>query len=213
MLTLKGHQAVQAVLQAGDACMSRLRPMPVDRMEELAQLLWKLVDASLEAAEPPGRWCLAHSRKIDRGNEADGAPVTVRIDQYLSDLTAYRDDCHLAAWAMLGIDGPELEVLTCIWRTRESAPLTFAELFDALKRRGWEKDDYRQRLVDLARRGWVEQVAESYTATTAGWTVRQEVEQKTDEYFYRPWACLAPGELETLRDLLAAMGDVLMIKG
>ena len=42
----------------------------------------------------------------------------------------------------------------------------------------------------MARRGWVEQAAETYAVTLTGWAIRQNVEQKTDEYFYRPWACL-----------------------
>ena len=68
MLTIKGHQAVQAMLEAGDECMAQLLPMPLDRMEVLADLLQRLVDASLAAPEPSGRWCLAYSRKIDRGS-------------------------------------------------------------------------------------------------------------------------------------------------
>ncbi len=210
MLTLKGHNAVRAVLQAGDACMEQLRPMQVERMEMLAGLLRQLVDSSLAAPEPPGRWGLAHSRMIDRGS---GAPIVVRIDQYLSDISAYRDDCHLAAWAPLGIDGPEMEALTYIWRTKEAEPLTFDELYDALRRRGWGKDDYLQRLADLVQRSWVEQSAQAYKITLAGWTIRQAVEQKTDEYFYRPWACLTAEEMESLKDLLAAMGDTNMTKG
>jgi hypothetical protein len=53
MLTLKGRQAVQSVLQAGDFCMAQLTPMPLDRMESpadletLKDLLASLGDATL----------------------------------------------------------------------------------------------------------------------------------------------------------------------
>jgi hypothetical protein len=204
LLTVKGHQAVQVVLQAGYACMAQLTPMSIERMEELAGLLVRLVAACLATPEPPGTWCLAHSRKIDPG---DGASAAARIDQYLSDLAAYRDDCHLAAWAPLGIDGPELEALTYLWRASDIAPLTLEELFEKLVRRGWEKEDYRSRLSDLIRRGWVEQAAEAYVVTRAGAEVRQEVEDRTDAYFYQPWDCLTPAKLDKLRSLLAAIGE------
>jgi hypothetical protein len=204
VLTPKGRQAAQAVLQAAYGGMARLAPLEIEGLEELARLLLRLVEASLKTPEPPGRWCLAHSLKIDPGS---GLPVVARIDQYLSDLSAYRDDCHLAAWAPLGIDGPALEALTYLWRA--NVPLSLDELFETLKRRGWNKTDYHERLGELNRRGWVEQTADAFTVTLHGWKVRQEVEGKTDLYFYRPWMCLNPAELRELKDLLAAMAGTL----
>lgn len=200
LLTLKGHTAVHAVVQAAYDCMSGLVPLPPEKLERLADRLRRLVATCSAAADPPGTWCIAHSRKNDPGAMA---PVVVRIDQSLSDLAAFRDDAHLASWRDLGVDGPAWEALSLLWE--QKGPLSLDELFDRLKRRGWEKEDYRLRLDELTDRGWVEQKGEAYAITSSGDGVRRKAEAQTDRFFYGPWSCLEGSELEELKSLLEAL--------
>ena len=88
LLTDKGHAAAHAIVQAAYDCMAKLAPLEPDRLECLAGLLRRLSLACAAAPEPPGTWDIAHSRKTDPGLDA---AVVIRIDQYLTDLAAYRE--------------------------------------------------------------------------------------------------------------------------
>jgi hypothetical protein len=199
-LTELGKRAAECVIRAAYTKMAMLQPMPSDELERLAGFLRRLVMSCLEAPEPPGKWCIAHSRKTDPG---DNAPVLVRVDQYLSDLAAYRDDAHLAAWQPYCIDGHAWEAFTYLWRGQAT---TLNEIFQKLERRGYSRDEYSQALEDLIRRGWVEG-KEVYQITTLGKEIRQTAEETTDRYFYAPWSCLTEAEMEDLRDLLIRLRD------
>lgn len=201
-LTALGKQAAERVIGAAYAKMAELQPLPLAELERLAGLLWRVVMACLAAPEPPGKWCLAHSRRVDPGEHA---PAVVRIDQYLSDLAAYRDDAHLAAWQPHCIDGHAWEAFTYLWRGEAT---TLDELHHKLERRGYTREEYQQALEDLIRRGWVEG-AEAYRVTTLGREVRQAAEETTDRYFYAPWSCLSETEQEDLRALLIRLHDSL----
>jgi hypothetical protein len=76
--------------------------LPESDLKRLASLLGRLVEANLTTPESPGKWCLRIARNFDPGVEA---PVMARLDQYLSDLSAYRDDAHLASWRSYGVSG------------------------------------------------------------------------------------------------------------
>jgi hypothetical protein len=197
LLTDKGRLATQMVVQAAYDWMADLAPMAQEKLERLASLLGRLVEACAAAPDPPGTWCIAHSLKVDPGT---GAHVIVQIDQYLSDLAAYRDDAHLASWHFLDVDGPAWEALTVLWR--QNGPLSLDELFDQFKRRGWEKADYLERLEGLADRRWVAQTGDTFEIILPGVMVRQDAEKLTDTYFYRPWVCVGAEELNELEGLL-----------
>ena len=128
-----------------------------------------------------------------------------RIDQYLTDLTAYRDDSHLTAWRSHNTDGHIWETFTCLWRGEAT---TLNGIYQKLQRRGYSQDEYRQAMEDLLKRGWVWQEGEEYCVTVPGREVRQAAEEATDEYFYAPWTCLNQGVTEELRTLL-----ILLLKG
>ncbi len=199
MLTEKGSQVIKASLQAIYGCLANWSPLPAEKQARLAGQLWTLVEASQAAPEPPGHWCIAHSRKLDPGRQAS---EMVKIDQYLSDLAAYRDDAHLASWQDCGVDGPAWDALTCLWR---QSPLTLDKIYTSVKRRGWEKTDYAPRLEGLVHKGWVERRGEAFSITSSGREVRQAAESLTDDHFYRPWKCLSDEELEELKELLSSI--------
>lgn len=200
-LTELGRQAAERVIEAAYAKMAALQPISSAELERLVSLLHRLVMSCLTAPEPPGKWCIIHSRRTDPG---DNASVVVRIDQYLSDLSAYRDDAHLAAWQPYSIDGHAWEAFTYLWRAEAT---TLDELQQKLERRGYSQDEYRQALEDLLQRGWVREEAGEYRVTVLGQEVRQAAEDATDQYFYAPWSCLRQGEMEELRTLLLRLPD------
>lgn len=195
-LTEKGRQAAKSVIDAAYVKMAALQPISSDELERLANLLHRLVMSCLAAPEPPGKWCITHSRRIDPG---DKSFVLARIDQYLSDLGAYRDDAHLASWQSQHIEGHVWEAFTYLWRGEAS---TLDGLVQKLTRRGHSQDEYRQALEELTKRGWVVEEMKEHQVTTLGKEIRQEAEETTDQYFYAPWSCLTQEEMEELRSLL-----------
>lgn len=199
-LTTAGREAAYALIKAAYAKMAELQPLPIADLERLAGLLFRLVQSCLVAAGPPGKWCLRHSRRVDPGIEA---PVVIRIDQYLSDLAAYRDDAHLAAWQPLAIEGHAWEAFTYLWRGEAA---TLEELCQKLERRGYSLEEYREALEDLVLRGWLVREGDRYELTALGREVRQQAEETTDRYFYAPWVCLSSQEREELSNLLVRLG-------
>lgn len=202
-LTRQGHRAVQHLIDTAYAAMADLRPLPDDDLQRLAGLLWQLVEASLAAPEPPGKWCLRIARHFDPGA---GAPVVVRIDQYLSDLKAYRDDAFLAAWRPHGVTGQAWEAFTLLWRGAAATP---DELLARLPHRGFGRGDYVDALQELIARGWVAEDHGLYSVTGPGLELREATEATADRYFYAAWQRVGDAEIDELRELLARFRDAL----
>jgi hypothetical protein len=195
-LTDLGRQTVRRIVDSAYKALSKVTPMPAAEQDRLAALLRRLVDASVSAPEPPGKWSLDLSRRLDPGDQAH---VMIRIDQSLSDLNAYRDDSHLAAWRPNELSGAAWEALTYVWRGEAGTP---DELAQKLARRGHTREDYAQALADLSARGLVTQNADRYQVTKRGQALRQKAEDQTDRYFYKPWRVLPAAETDDLCTLL-----------
>ena len=207
-LTNAGHAAVQRLIEAAYAAMAPLQPLPAADLDRLLALLRRLVEASLAAPEPPGKWCLRIARHYDPYGKA--GPVA-QLDQYLSDLVAYRDDAHLASWRPLGVTGQAWETLTHIWYGDAT---TLEELCARhCARRGYSCESYAAVLDELIARGWVIRQDDAYRLTEAGRAVREEAEATTERYFFTPWACLNEAELAELRRLLTECRAGLRVTG
>jgi hypothetical protein len=200
-LTDAGHAAVQTLINTAYAAMTPLEPLPQADLARVTALLYRLVQAGLAAPEPPGKWCLRTARHYDPG---ESAPPMVRVDQYLSDLYAYRDDAHLAAWQPTQASGIAWDTLTQLWR---GTAATSNQLATHLARRGYGASDYATALVELAGRGWAAESVDHWEITAAGRAVRDEAEALTDRYFYTPWAALSEAEQSELAALLAGLRD------
>ena len=199
-LTEAGLAATQRIFGAAYAAMAPLHPLPEAGLQRLAGLLQRLVEAVQAAPEPPGKWSFRLSRRIDPGQYT---PALVWIDQYLSDLNAYRDDAHLAAWRPYNISGATWEAFTRLWRGAR----TLDDVCEQLAFRGHARTTYAAALIDLVVRGWLEADSDGYRVTAAGLAVRQEAEAATDRYFYAPWRSLSDPELDELCALLAGVRD------
>ncbi len=206
-LTEAGLTAARTIFQAAYDSMAPLQPLPHVDLARLADLLRRLVEAVQAAPEPPGKWSFRLSRRIDPGQ---AAPSLIWIDQYLSDLNAYRDDAHLAVWRPYNISGAGWEAFTLLWR---GAASTLDEVAERLAFRGHAAQTYAAALGDLVSRGWLVVEGDGYRLTDAGHALRQAAEAATDHYFYAPWHCLNAEEQTALRELLAALRDAVVGMG
>jgi hypothetical protein len=198
-ITDLGRAVGTEIILAAYARMQTFEPLRVEQMQYLSVLLRKLVVASHTSPEPPGKWCLTHARRIDPGQNA---PLIIQVDQYLSDLAAYRDDAHLAAWRGLDLDGPTWEALTLLW---QGEAVDLDALLEKLAHRRFSRDVYAAALQKLETRGLILADSGKYRLTPAGEQLRQNAEAATDAYFYAPWDCLDAEELEALEILLTKL--------
>jgi DNA-binding MarR family transcriptional regulator len=181
--------------------LGELEALSEEEFVRLEGLLARLVEASLEAQEPAEKKAavMVHAEHP----AGDWSPLA-KIDQRLDDLTAFRDDAHLAAWRPYGAAGPVWEALTFVWRGEAR---TAEALGERLGVRGHSTEVYAKALADLARRGWVEETDDGFEVTDAGGRLRQEAEDATDRYFFGPWACLTEPEIANLVGLLTRLRD------
>jgi hypothetical protein len=196
--TAVGRAQYQRLRPRQHTLIGALEPPPEAQAERLAGLLGRVIDAGLVSPNPPGTWCLAHSR---RRAPATDAPALTRIFHYSEDINAIRDDAHMAAWSSTGLKGYEWETFTHIYAGQAN---TAEMLFEQLNYRGNSRGEYASALAELARRGWLEPAGDAgaYQVTEAGKLMRGEIERATDEYFYTPWSCLSTDEITVAHDLL-----------
>jgi hypothetical protein len=202
-LTEKGQAGVEHLIQTAWTAMNKLSPLPQADLLRLADLLKRVDDGCLAAPEPPDKWCLRIERHYDPGVDA---PVMPRLDQYLSDLVAYRDDARIAVRESYGVSGQAWEASGLLWR---GVAMTLDELCERLARRGWSREDYKAAVQELIDRGWVTGDEAEYVVTDLGRAVREEAKDRRDDYFHRPFGCLDEDELDELEQLLTRLCDVL----
>ena len=195
-LSEKGQSLGQQVILAAYARLERLDPLGANDLHYLSVLLHRLVKASHTAPDPPGKWCITHSRRFDPG---ENAPLLIQVDQYLSDLAAYRDDAHLSAWQPLGFDGPTWETLTMLWKGRAD---TVDDLHKKLDFRSQPRSIYEGTLKTLRKQNYAKHSQGKYSITRKGVKLREEAEEITDNLFYTPWNCLEEEDMQALENLL-----------
>lgn len=203
-LTGTGRALRQKIVQRLLDGFARVESLPAAHLACLQQHFGRLIGASLESARPPGVWSLKHSRH--RAPAAD-APPLAHIFQYVADFNAFRDDAHMAAWHPLQLDGRTWE---CFSLVAGGSAACADEVFGQIPYRGYAVEDYAAALRDLAARGWLEEDApRHYRLTKEGRRVRDEVEQRTDSYFYGPWSCLTAQEIADLKTLIVDLREAL----
>ncbi len=196
-LTTKGRKAIEAVFQSAHEALKKPLPVSNEVLNQIADLLERIVKAAQEGTEVKSKWALAYSRWTDPGKA--GTPAG-RVDQYLTDLSRFRDDAHLAAWTPHMVSGPAWEALTFLWQEEINSPEAAAE---RLPFRGHEVTTYQQAFETLAAKGWIEAAAEggTFQLTDLGREVRETAETETDRLFYAPWAALKAEEQALLEKL------------
>lgn len=204
-VTQRARDAARQIIQAGDEHLTTFEPLLDMDLKKLAMLLGRVVTASAEAAEPPERWAIL---KRFRVADQDSAWLP-QIREYMMDLFAYRDDSHLSASRPhFGRAGIVWSVLGSIWNGDAVTP---EQMGETMAFRGYEVDDYEIAIQAAIEIGWVESadVPFAFRLTSAGRELREQAEQLTNEYFYRPWSVFDQNELGELYNLLTQLRDQL----
>ena len=127
-----------------------------------------------------------------------------RIDQYLTDLNAYRNDASLSVWQPYGVSGATWEAFTCLWR---GDARTLDALCSRLAMRGHARSDYAAALAELVAHGWVAAADDNYRLTDAGRVVREDAERADRPVLLGPVGVPGDGELAELGALLGSLRD------
>lgn len=204
-LTHLGEEAVQSISNAAYEGMAAIPLLSVDDMRNLAHSLGRLSQACIIHGGPISRWSIIYIRRLD-GSPPD--THAAKIDQYLSDIYAFRDDAHLAAWQQHDVGGHAWDVLTVVWREGFS---TLEQVTNRLARRRWTRSETEAAVAELRGLGWLAQEGE-LAVTETGARVREEAEELTDQYFYSPWEQLSDSDMQTLADLLPTLNDRLTVE-
>ena len=197
-----GRTAALRLMQAGDEVMAALTPIPKESLRMLGHLLARISDAALNSPEPPAHVLI--KAKLDLYQRAGAFAVFEGAVAHTLLLEGRRDDCYIATWSALRVEGHAWEVLDFL---SQNDALTFAELHEKLSRRGVTEEVHAEDVRELARRGWVEESSGVVKATEACKQVRVEVEAETERLFFLPWSCLNESELEELSGLASQLRD------
>jgi Mn-dependent DtxR family transcriptional regulator len=194
-LASKGRKAVNDFIDLARQAMVSLDPLPAQSSSRLAILLGRLVEASLNASEPPRNWSISLSFKL----MPPVHPPLPYTEQAFSCLAAYRDDAYLAAWRDTGLSAMALEELSLLW---QSAVASYEEICRKLAYRGHSCEVYNIVLRELRNLGFVDGPDHDLRLTSAGRMYRSNIEELTDRYFFAPWRTLRKPEKDELYDLL-----------
>lgn len=195
-LTQRGLEGIKIFLNALYVTLSGIQPLPVTQMMDLASRLKDFADACLQAPDPPGTWCIRHSRRLDPGIRA---PMMARIDQFFDEFRAYRDDAHLAAWRGYEVNGHAWDILTHLWAGPEATP---EMLNQALGRRGNSMEETLYAVDELIIKGWVNRETDKLRITAFGREIRKTAEDTTDRYFLMPFRGFQQNEMERALELI-----------
>ena len=202
-LTDAGQAALNRLLVAFQQRLGELEPalaaaISIDDLAYTADDLMRLADACRTSAIDTWGTQMSH-------NLAAKKPVVAlaHIDQAIDDLTAFRDDAHIAAWRPYNISAPAWEMFTFLWRGEVKNAVEFAE---KAQRRGHTPEVYAAALAELIDRGWVQAASdETYTLTVTGREVRDMAEVETDRLYFAPWAVLSDTQLTSLAERLTRL--------
>jgi hypothetical protein len=211
ILTEKGRRFAKEVPEHLADLLRDLEPLKANESERLAELLRRLVEASLTEIEPARKAALSRSRFYDPG---PNAPVLERIRRYLNDLNAFRDDVHMAAWRTYEIEGHEWEAFShvCGEKVWGDDVSTAAEVAEKLAFRGYDEAEYVAALQSSVKRGWLQVSDGAYSPAEAGADLRRQAEAATDHRFFAPWRVLRPEEVAELRELMTRLGEALHVE-
>ena len=177
-LTEKGRGLAAAMHEAARAYYATLTPLPKDELAELARLLDRAFLVAAKAPEPAKR----QHTPFAFGYRGEDAPAGsfAQLDAAVYGLWQVRDDCHMAAWRASRRSGPEVEVLTRLWRDEAADEAALRDLLTHLR-----PEDVSATMKTLRKDGLVEPAALKTTA--AGSSARQKIEDETDRLFFTPW--------------------------
>lgn len=195
-----GLETFRTIINVAYEQLDRLAPILHEEINELSLLLGRLVQAVLLSPPPPCKWSIFYSHRLDPGQAAS---ATVKVDQCLADLSSFRDDAHLASWRMHPIHPHAWDILGVIW---EGRAITIESIMVTLHGRRWTEEQTIAAIEELIKFGWIEK-SQELILTEEGWTVREDAERLTNEYFFKSWMVLTNKELDRMGELFQKLSD------
>jgi helix-turn-helix protein len=177
-LTEKGRGLAVAMHEAARAHFATMTPLPKEELAELASLLDRAFFAAAKAVEPAKRVHTPFAFAY-RGDDPPAGSFA-QLDAAVYGLWQVRDDCHMAAWRASGLTGPEVEVLTRLWRDEAADEAALADLVPHQR-----PEDVSAALARLRKDRLTE--ADALKTTPEGARARQKIEDETDRLFFTPW--------------------------
>ena len=201
-LTPRGKSAFTEIIQEANFRLEKLAPIQDEDINRLVLILSKLVQFILVSQPPPCKWSILASRNLDQGPQAH--PM-VRLDQYLTDLTSFLDDAHLAAWSEYSVHPHSWDILGLIWSGRATS---FKKILQTVQPRDWLEEQTVCSIEELLTLGWIDGVGE-FHLSPKGRIVRDSAEKRTNEFFFEPWEILIAEELELMEKYLKQINTVI----
>lgn len=201
-LTEKGHAEANKTRDFRITAFDGFEPIPADDIEKLVAYTGRIIDGCMKANNPPGTWCIAHSR--NRAPD-DSAPPLAKLIQYSSDFNAFRDDAHMAAFGAHDVHGHVWEAFSYV---KSEQAKNASELYEKLAYRGFYTEDWQAALDELQNRDWILKNGENYyLSTDKGKAVADDVEAQTNAYFFAPWDVLSDSEYDELIMLMQKISE------
>lgn len=208
-ISASGFTATERALAFTDKLITELKARSVEAeaavqvdIPKLVALLERVVNGA-EAAPFDFKPIFTYGRNYEY---EDKTPSMLWVRRHLISLGSYRDDCHISAWRELEVPGYVFETLTFLWNEEAK---TAPELAENLSFRNYQEEDYAEALEKLVKHGWAEKDEEGYALTEEGKSVRQAVENKTDENYKEAFKVLSDQELAELTAMLASIAESL----
>ena len=205
-VTQKARNATRQIIQAGDRHLASFKPRDGLDLGRLIKLLKQITMANGVEQEPPAKWAISRRFRVA---DKESAPLA-QIREYLMDIYAYRDDSYLAAAR------PHFNNAGIVWLVLGALAggedVNAQQIAEKMQFRGYEAFDYQIALDAAVEIGWAELMDTPgiYRPTAKGRELREQVEQLTDEYFYRPWSVMVADELDELYTQLTRLHDQLI---
>jgi hypothetical protein len=190
-----GRKTLDDMIVQARTVMVEIDPLPQPNSILLAELLDRIIQASLTVPPPPEKWSIKLSCKLMPSPQ----PAMPYIEQEFTALDAYREDAHLAAWLVSGLSATALEILTLFWSGEVDS---LDSVCKRLERRGHSCHVYQDSLEELRRLGYLQGPDQAPWITAAGRVFRNQIEDDTNRFFFTPWSCLEKKDRKTLIDLL-----------
>ncbi len=195
-----GLETFRSIINVAYEQLDQLAPILQEEINELSLLLGRLVQAVLLSPPPPCKWSLFYSRRLDPG---PAAAAIIKVDQYLADLSSFRDDAHLASWRMHPIYPHAWDILGVIWGGRAT---TIETVLETIHDRRWTEEQTIDAIEELIKFGWIEK-SQELILTEEGRAVREDAERLTNEYFFKSWMVLTNKELDRMGELFQKVSD------
>jgi hypothetical protein len=198
----KGKKAYEKLLALLNKTLSSLEGKTSADLKKLISLLEKTTAAVRETDVVKEKPAVELGKRFEpKGKASDIAWVR----RHIASIFNYRDDVHVAAWSQHKVEGYVWEAFSFAWEGEAHTPAELVEKVGSY--RNYDEEAYAGAYKSLVKKGWLEEVDGKFEVTEEGKTLRQEVEDLTNEYFEAAFASISDKDFKELFGLLAQLAE------